>query len=329
MSQTRENVHIYCCGGAGVNIGKIIRTRNINNADIFYIDSSSSNSKDLDLDDKYTYNISNMDGAGKLRAKTYGAFIPEVEAVLTNFRPSGTLNIIISSLSGGTGSIIAPIIAKELAAKGEPVIVVAIASTTCSKELENSIKTIQTYNNTAIQLDVPIAMYYTSVGHSRSEVDDRVVSFVMSMCLVSDDENTSEFDTTDLNHFINYNKVTGVPVGLSSIVMSANGGEDSESEHLNEKHITKHIASTILMAKSPDIELIGTRPEYLAKVVITDPDYVNNDKSLDIRIDNVVGELPTILAELEAEYEKNVARLKNARFNEIQVVKGTDDGIVL
>lgn len=89
-------LNIYACGGTGINIARQIKDLDVN---IFYIDGSDSNLKGVSEDQVFL--IPDQDGAGKDRTVTYNNFKNIVEDVLIRFKPSETLNVVISSLSGG------------------------------------------------------------------------------------------------------------------------------------------------------------------------------------------------------------------------------------
>lgn len=324
MSETiKQKLNVYCCGGAGINIGKSLDGTD-DHLEVIYLDSSVSNIDKLDKDTN-AFLIRDMDGAGKLRSKTYEAFKSEVEAALTKFKPSKGLNVVISSLSGGTGSVIAPLIARELIISGQTVIVIGIASTSSVIETENTIKAIKTYNNFSVQHGKPIAMFYCD-HEVRSEADDTIKALMVSLSLITDKSRTREFDSTDLHHFINYNKVTSLPIGLSNLQISIN---NDDSVKLTDD---AHLASTILITTDTDSVLSGEKPEYLATVIVTDENYLTKEGNtpLDIRMDNIVGLLPSQLKSLEDDLEKAKDKVKTSHISKIELAESVDDsGMVL
>lgn len=316
-------LRVYACGGCGINLGKkLAECDSANNAELVYVDSSESN---MNLDDSRDnfYAIEGMDGAGKLRATTYKAFKNEGENVLINYPPSKVLNVIISSLSGGSGSIIAPLITHELLSRGETVLVIAVASTTSGIEIKNSINTLHTYNHITQDTERPVAMLYCD-DQVRSANDKRVVSFMELLSLITDRTRTKEFDTADLANFINYNLVTSLEPAISLIEPCMNNELDEDLTTARQ-NIDKIVASTILASSDPDSVCNGFVPEYYAKVLITDPEYNLED----IRIDNVVGRLPVLLANLETRQEELDNRVKSAKINEVKAKKATDGFMVL
>ena len=131
-----SDFNIYCCGGFGGNIGKQILDLDINT---FFIDTSISNLKNVKHDNIFL--VENIDGAGKSRDKSYQHFKELSEDILIKFKPSNKLNVIIHSLSGGSGSVIGPLIAKELISKDLNTIVVCVDSRNSIKVSASSILT--------------------------------------------------------------------------------------------------------------------------------------------------------------------------------------------
>lgn len=334
LERASGTIRVYACGGCGINLGKKLALQSDSRLDIAYIDSSNSNLSGIGTADQ-TYLIENMDGAGKLREKTYEAYQSEVQPTLTMFPPSKTLNIVISSLSGGTGSMIAPLLVRELLARDQIVIVIAIPTFTSTIELKNTIGTLKTYNNFSVRAGKPIAMAYCDTGR-RSEVDNEVMAIVDLFALITNRSKTEEFDAADLYNYVNYHLVTkGIPVGITRIMLGRNrlpNMDDHEVVNLegesSKAHINRHIVSSILVTADRDSEFVGVKPEYPATVIITDENFVNNDKRTDdIRVDNVVGVLPELLAKVEQSYKDANDRLETARINTIEVVT-TDDDVV-
>ena len=147
-------ISVFCAGGCGTNIGKQITDLDI---EVNYIDTSTSNLKGVKSDNIFV--LENIDGAGKDRSKTYEHFKDIAGDVVIKFKPSPSLNVVVSSLSGGSGSIIAPLIAKELIRQGHNTIVIAIDSKHSVKELDNTIKTFKTYQSISVSVKKAISLF--------------------------------------------------------------------------------------------------------------------------------------------------------------------------
>lgn len=219
-----ENViNVYCAGGCGINIGskKFEADRDKINPGFakmqtYYIDTSDSNisQNNFKNDNVYLVDISNdptgpKGGSGKKRDSNHKAISERINDILLNFKPSSTLNVIIHSASGGSGSVIGPLLVSELLARKQPVIVFMIGSHASKIETQNSIRTLESYENIASIKESPVVAMYleNSIEHNRTETDNKVhlglliTSLIFSGCI-------KELDDSDLRNFLNYTKVT-------------------------------------------------------------------------------------------------------------------------
>ena len=304
-------IQLFACGGCGTNIAKQINDLDIN---INYIDTSTSNLKGVKSENIYV--VENIDGAGKDRSKTYEHFKHIAEDMLIKFKPSPSLNVVVSSLSGGSGSIIAPLIAKELISNGHNTIVVAIDSKHSVKELDNSIKTFKTYKSISDSMQKSISLYYIE-NSNRKESDQRAIWFITLLSLLVNKAHTEEFDTTDLTNFINFERVTENSPNVTIL-------EVNENETINpEKNTT--IVSTILLTTDRNSTIKPVVPEYLSTCVVTDPQYKNED----IRLDNILGKLSIIVDGMESEIKELQDNKKINKVKELDVQGSNKDGVVL
>lgn len=211
-----NQIRIYACGGAGVNIlGKNLglfekHTDGMSEYDIAFLDTSMSNLKHLDrIDLSSIYIFKGRDGSGGLRSMNYEAIIGEHGDVLTDFKPSQVLNIVVHSASGGSGSVIGPVIASELIKRGLPVMVLLIGSTSSRIEVNNTIKVITGYDVMAQMYSKPVLIHYleNSSSQTRSMTDASAISFISVMSLFFSGVH-QELDSSDLLNFMDYTVVT-------------------------------------------------------------------------------------------------------------------------
>ena len=206
-------ISVYAAGGAGINvcqhftpfIGK--QEEGFASIDITYIDTSRSNmNKNIGLEN--TYILEGLDGSGKVRAENHKQIAECVLDILQTHKPED-LSIVVSSTSGGSGSVIAPSLVSELLSRGKSVIVMMIGSNDSRIELENTIKTMKSYENISKMRKQPIAAMYfeNSKSTPRAQVDKQIqVSIVMLSALFS--RQNKELDSADLVNWLNYTKVT-------------------------------------------------------------------------------------------------------------------------
>lgn len=303
-------LNVYCCGGAGSNVGKQITDLDVN---VTFIDTSVSNLKGVD--ESKIYKIEGIDGAGKDRKITYDNF-KNPDEVLIRFKPSAELNVVISSLSGGSGSIIAPVLARELIKQGHNTIVIAIDSTNSVIEIENCIKTLKTYKSFSNAQKKSISIFHIP-NKSRKEADHRAIYFINLLSLLVNKEHTEEFDTSDLRNFINFDNVTDNEPNVSIIEINPN------ETVVPEKNTS--IVSTVLVTTDKHSTINQAIPEYLSVCVVTDKNYKNED----IRIDNTLGKLSLVVDAYEV-LKKECSDFKRInKFNDLTVEESTTDDVVL
>jgi len=307
-----SNMTVYACGGCGVNIGRAIKDLNI---DVCFVDGSDSNMKGIDQDK--TFLVPEMSGAGKKRSITHEHFLPVAEDVLIKFKPSSTLNVVISSVSGGSGSVLSPAIIKELISRDLPVIVVAIDSRSSVIELQNSVNTLKTFRGVSSVSKKTVSIFYIE-NTNRKEADQRAAQFINLLTVLTDKEKTEECDVTDLYNFINLDEVTDNKPSVAFLEVGQNEPVTPEKGVV--------VATTILVTSDRNATIHPVTPEYLSTCIVTDPDY----KLDDIRIDNTLGRLTKVIDKLEVELKQHSDNKKVNKFSDIDVDEHTDEfGFVL
>lgn len=305
-------MNLYACGGTGVNIAKKVKD---GIANVIYVDSSKSNIKSVKSSQVYL--IEGMEGAGKYRRATYDEFLPVANDVLIKFKPSDELNIVLGGLSGGSGSVIAPMLVSKLIEAGKTVIVIGIESLTSFKEIENAIDTLKTYKGISTLQKKSVALFYLT-NEVRKETDDKAIWFINLMAVIVDKTKTEEFDTSDLANFVNFDKVTDNQPNVGFLDIRENIVFTPEKNTV--------IVSTIHTTMSVDDPICLPTPEYLATCVITDGSAV---EKINARIDNILGALAhqiTQLTKLMTSYKEN--KIVN-KVSDIKVDESNDNGFVV
>lgn len=210
-------VTIYSCGGAATNIVKDIpQVIDDHTANLcpYYIDTSASNLRRAKVPAENVYLFEGVDGSGKIRSENYELISKNILKILQQFKPS-KFSVVVHSASGGSGSVIASSLVAELRSRGEQVVVITIGSTDSQIEIENTIKTLKSYESIAAKLDKPIIMHYleNSQETKRSDVDQMVSQTIAALLLLFSGMN-EEMDTADLRSWMNHPKL---PAELMSL----------------------------------------------------------------------------------------------------------------
>lgn len=306
------NIKLYACGGAGTNIARQIPDLDI---DIVFVDTSSSNLKSVKHGEVFL--VDGMDGAGKHRPETYENFKDIASDVLVAHKPSDVLNIVIHSISGGSGSVVGPMIASKLVANGQNTIVIAVESDQSIRELDNGVKTLKSYAAQASRMvQKPISIFYVG-GMTRSEADRSALQFINLLALIVTKKFTEEFDNSDLKSFLYFDRVTDNAPCVSIIELLPNDSIVPEKG--------TSVVGTILLTTNKTSTIQPVLPEYLATCVVTDPEYKNPD----IRINSVLGKLSLIIEGLERRLQTQNDTKKVNKVREVAVTETNDDGMCL
>jgi hypothetical protein len=312
-------MNVYACGGAGVNIAKKIKN---GLANVFYIDTSTSNLKDI-TDRSKVYRVSGMDGAGKDFKVTYENFRDKGYEVLSEFTPSDQLNILLSSTCGGSGGMLSAILATELIRQKKPFVIIGVESFTSSKEMQNTLNLLKTYKGISAKNKANVCVLLENnedtekdVRSNREKADKAALTGINIFALLTDRTRTEEFDNADLNNFINFDRVTDNEPSATTLIVCNN---EKSAQGSN-----THIAAMLHITSSRDRDIVGDPPDYLCTCIVTDPEM--ND--LDYRIDNVVGGIDDRIRY----YEKRIAQhneKKNFKtMKGVEVSDANEDGFV-
>jgi hypothetical protein len=270
MEQVQKgNVRLYACGGGGLNIGRQLeihrgqKDAGFATLDVAYIDTSRSNlSKTISQENCFL--LEGMDGSGKVRSENYAEISNNIRQFLLEFRP-GDLNVVISTAAGGSGSVIAPLIASELLAMDKPLVVISIGSMDTRLEMENTLKTLKSYDGIAKKQQAPVVMYYlkNTEATPRDQVDKKAVEAMMALCLLFSREHR-ELDSRDLYNFLRYSaKVSSFPAALSALSFVEKGNK------LDDPHLG-NVISVATLAKEGTATTVQPTPEYQCTGFVTD-----------------------------------------------------------
>lgn len=228
-----KTIVIYCSGGSGVNIGHLIETQarlKLEKGDstkfakivVHYIDTSESNTKFKGIENN-VYLYDNVDGSGSDRTKNKDSIADSIRDILIK-HPPGDLSIVINSTGGGSGSVIGPMIASQLLSENKLVICMATQTYGSLKQLRNTVSVLSSYETIAAKRKkvLPILLCDNN-EEGETNVNNTFCNSVEMLSILFSGE-IERMDTADLEHWINFNKVTDNDIGavLLDIAYDAN-----------------------------------------------------------------------------------------------------------
>lgn len=214
-------IRVYAAGGAGNTIACSIEAyRECLDAGFapiknVYIDTSDSDFQGIS--EENIYRFKGLDGSGALRKENHEVIAKYVGEILQQHKP-GFLNIVLSSGGGGSGSVIAPSIATELLRKGENVIVIMVGSIDTRIHILNTLNTLKSYENIAIRNKKSLVLsYFENQSSAHAKEVDQQVCFLITGLSILFSGNNKRMDAKDLNHWINFDKVTTYSAQMVSL----------------------------------------------------------------------------------------------------------------
>ena len=210
----RKKIAIYACGGCGINLGSVFlryegqEDSGFAQINSYFIDTSKSNIIHSKVPEDKLYLVDGLDGSGKRRETNYQALAENSKRIIHQFKP-GDINIVLHSASGGSGSVMGPILVSELLDRKLPTIVVLVGGTSSRIETDNTIKTLKSYEMISRKRNSPVIAAYreNSPTKNRGDVDSEIQTIVMVTAALFSGQNR-ELDASDLKNFLNYNSVT-------------------------------------------------------------------------------------------------------------------------
>ena len=224
---------IHAIGGAGTNIGKFVYDQmkdlgeGFADVEIHYMDTSNNNIDKIDHEpEQFTLvrEISNakdkISGSGGERQTHVASIMENVKTYIDDHKflkyKTGEYHIVIGSASGGSASVIAPMVVKHLASKDIPTVSVVIGDSSNGLNAINTLNTIATYNSIATKvIKKPLSMLYlnnhlfmnskNNKAAAELEVNDRIYNSLATLSLFLSNQN-GDIDLEDMALFIDQSK---------------------------------------------------------------------------------------------------------------------------
>ena len=126
--------------------------------------------------------------------------------ILLEFKPAD-FNIVVHSTSGGSGSVIGPVLVSEMLNREIPLIVLTVGNKDSRAEIENTLNTIKSYQVISQKKQKPVVMSYyeNNTDTPRNFVDKQVQMACKIISAVFSGKN-EELDRADLTNFLDFTK---------------------------------------------------------------------------------------------------------------------------
>jgi hypothetical protein len=221
IDSTKPTFRLYGCGGCGINIVTPFTRKTLgegySEVKVGLIDTSTSNFTNEHKENGVDFFLATNDGegSGKVRRDNASVISDNVNRALLVQKPAD-FNVVIFSASGGSGSVIGPLLMKELLERGIPCVGIIVGSSESSITATNSLNTLKSLAAIGASLDKPciISYQHNSNENRRSAVDATCTAFIHTLAALCSSEN-DELDQRDVRNWAFYNHSTSVPAQLS------------------------------------------------------------------------------------------------------------------
>lgn len=249
MSKT-TSVSLYGVGGAGINqLNALVKSKYKIPEDVklFAIDTSESNTGKLDK--RIEFIKISAYGSGKDRKTNADIIYDQIEHLDMDARESD-INIIVTSLAGGSGGLIANNLACKCMLDKKCTINLCICDSASQKSTDNTINAIKSYSNMAskYQLYFPVALYDNSDA-GRKAVNQHIVGD-MAMFIDLFNSDIEELDHRDKVHFLNPRAINSELKGVYNIAITDEVVFPSGNNIDGKKGDDKHFGGNCITASS-------------------------------------------------------------------------------
>lgn len=224
----KGTVRLIACGGAACNIAKNMSKESKGELagqgrlKMTFVDTSNSNLiNQATINESDIYLITGLDGAGQDRGKNIeavNAHVPPIVEFITR-QGDADLNIILCSFSGGSGSIIGPLLGKRLLAEGQSVVVIGIGDMSTWQYAKNTHGTIMTLDKMARDGGFPfITQFFYNEGSATHKAVDGMVENMVHALRVLYSNNNEGLDSTDLKNWLRHPSIENKLMCLSVVM---------------------------------------------------------------------------------------------------------------
>ena len=191
-------IKVWGLGGFGVNqVCNLPNILNYNNSTYCIIDTSTANTHRQNVDNRVNVIYVGSDGHGKLRGTNLDVLQQKVDNIVYTDEDESDIDIVIFSLSGGSGSVVGPLVVKALSRKDKPVIIITVADATSTVDCENSIKTIKSIENISRNSYVNMILFDNSLD-GREQVDNSIINKLIKLTSAINLNYIRELDKSDI-----------------------------------------------------------------------------------------------------------------------------------
>jgi hypothetical protein len=182
----------------------------------------------MDANDVYV--LDNLDGSGKKRDENHVEISNIIKEILVKHKPLD-FNVVVFSLSGGSGSVIGPLLVSELLGRNIPVIAICVGTDESVLTANNTLKSLKSLEAIAKRNNKALNFIYqhNDRGIPRSKADNAIEGYLSGFRFLVSGKN-EELDSQDLINWLDFTKTTSLTPQLGLLEVY------SEGEHVSTRH---------------------------------------------------------------------------------------------
>jgi hypothetical protein len=249
IDKDNPSVAVYGCGGMGTNIINQFGKDLSNKVKIRIIDTSKSNL----INTPYETTIIDGNGSGKLRGANVESINKYISSEAFVDKEPEDINIVIFSLSGGSGSVIGPLLIKELHRQNKAVVALVVAETISQLDTENTSRTFMSLEGICEADDIYLPVMVFDNSFTRSKVDNAIKH---RLTILTDflTTNVFELDKSDKINWLRPDITIDAVPGVYGchFAIGKTGDYDPESGEIMVRPEDHLFDSIIFVANKPD-----------------------------------------------------------------------------
>jgi hypothetical protein len=250
MTTKRNKLVIHACGGAGINVADKVFSmvadlgEGFAEVKINYIDTSKANYDKIEPVGDFwqvktkTKTTAELDGTGSERAKNSKIISENVREYLDHHNTfnivTGEFHCVVFSTAGGSGSVIGPVMLKELLSRDIPVFGIVIGDSSNGLSAMNTLNTLASLDSIANKVTKkPLGIIYennhtrigeTNHGAAEKEVNNILFNTLSAVAMFLSGENEA-IDNQDMVGLIDQSHYSRIKVEPGIYTMTIHAGE--------------------------------------------------------------------------------------------------------
>lgn len=283
-------VTLIGAGGCGLNLVRPMMSDQRLHAAL-YFDTSMVNSRPGET----VYTVGKGDGSGSNRAENARDIEREIPQISDEHMGVGDVAIVVFSFAGGSGSVIAPLMIRDLNKRGVRVIGVGVADAGSSVGAKNSLNTLKTLTSICKNNDLYLPMIILSNDAANRSAVDAAATILINDLIDLLTKPVFEIDRNDRMNWINPSKIVSTQSGMKILSLV------SDRTVPNPKVIigadSKEMVDSLLILKDKDDESEDPRlpPARLKKTGI----YSETNRKITGKVSSDIKEIDNIIDRVE------------------------------